>query len=118
MTTLPSLPILEALPELGTALAHGRRVVLEAPPGAGKSTVVPITLLDAGWRGDGRIVMLEPRRIAARAVAERMAALLGERTGARVGYRTRLETRVGPATRLEVVTEGILTRMLQRDPAL
>jgi ATP-dependent helicase HrpB len=118
MTTLPSLPILEALPELGTALAHGRRVVLEAPPGAGKSTVVPITLLDADWRGDGRIVMLEPRRIAARAVAERMAALLGERTGARVGYRTRLETRVGPATRLEVVTEGILTRMLQRDPAL
>ena len=118
MTTLPSLPIVEALPELGTALEHGRRVVLEAPPGAGKSTVVPLTLLEAGWRGDGRVVMLEPRRIAARAVAERMAALIGERTGARVGYRTRLETRVGPATRLEVVTEGILTRMLQRDPAL
>ena len=118
MATLPALPIVEALPQLAAALAQGRQVVLEAPPGAGKSTVVPLTLLDAAWRGDGRIVMLEPRRLAARAVAERMAALLGEPTGGRVGYRTRLETRVGPATRLEVVTEGILTRMLQRDPAL
>ena len=118
MTTLPSLPIVEALPELATVLAHGRQVVLEAPPGAGKSTVVPLALLDADWRGDGRILMLEPRRLAARAVAERMAASLGEATGARVGFRTRLETRVGPGTRIEVVTEGILTRMLQRDPAL
>jgi ATP-dependent helicase HrpB len=118
MTTLPSLPIVAALPELGQALAHGRQAVLEAPPGAGKSTVVPLALLDAPWRGDGRVLMLEPRRIAARAVAERMASLLGEPCGARVGYRTRLETRAGPATRIEVVTEGILTRMLQRDPAL
>jgi ATP-dependent helicase HrpB len=118
MITLPPLPIVTALPELGDALAHGRRVVLEAPPGAGKSTLVPLALLDAGWRGDGRVLMLEPRRIAARAVAERMASLLGESAGARVGYRTRLETRVGPQTRIEVVTEGILTRMLQRDPAL
>ena len=118
MIELPSLPILEALPELGSALAAGRGVVLEAPPGAGKSTVVPLALLDAAWRGNGRIVMLEPRRIAARAVAERMASSLGEPTGGRVGFRTRLETRVGPATRLEVVTEGILTRMLQHDPAL
>jgi len=118
MPTLPSLPITAALPELALALAHGRRVVLEAPPGAGKSTVVPLALLDARWRGDGRIVMLEPRRLAARAVAERMAATLGETAGGRVGFRTRLETRVGPATRIEVVTEGVLTRMLQRDPAL
>ncbi len=117
-TPLPPLPIVEVLPELADALAHGRRVVLEAPPGAGKSTLVPLTLLDAAWRNDGRILMLEPRRIAARAVATRMAALLGETPGARVGYRTRLETRVGPATRLEVVTEGILTRMLQHDAAL
>ena len=118
MTTLPPLPITEALPELALALAHGRQVVLEAPPGAGKSTIVPLALLDAPWRGDGRILMLEPRRIAARAVAVRMAATLGEQAGGRVGFRTRLESRTGPATRVEVVTEGILTRMLQRDPAL
>jgi ATP-dependent helicase HrpB len=118
MTTLPQLPIVPALPELAAALAAGRPVVLEAPPGAGKSTVVPLALLEAPWRGDGRIVMLEPRRLAARAVAERMATLLGEQAGGQVGYRTRLETRVGPETRLEVVTEGILTRMLQRDAAL
>jgi ATP-dependent helicase HrpB len=118
MIVLPTLPITDALPELLGALAHGRQVVLEAPPGAGKSTVVPLALLDAGWRAGGRIVMLEPRRLATRAVAERMATLLGERAGERVGYRTRLETRVGSTTQLEVVTEGILTRMLQHDPAL
>lgn len=118
MVSLPSLPIVEALPELQRAFESRRNVVLEAPPGAGKSTIVPLALLDAGWRGDDRILMLEPRRIAARAVATRMAALLGEETGGTVGFRTRLETRVGPNTRIEVVTEGILTRMLQRDPAL
>ncbi len=118
MMDLPQLPIVGALPELGAALASGRQAVLEAPPGAGKSTLVPLVLLDAPWRQDGRIVMLEPRRIAARAVARRMAGLLGETDGERVGYRTRLETCVGPRTRIEVVTEGILTRMLQHDPAL
>jgi len=118
MVTLPSLPIRETLPELLAALAQGRQVVLEAPPGAGKSTVVPLALLDADWRGGGRILMLEPRRLAARAVATRRATLLGEAPGERIGYRTRLEGRAGPATRVEVVTEGILTRMLQRDPAL
>jgi ATP-dependent helicase HrpB len=118
MRTLPPLPIVAALPDLATALAQGRQVVLEAPPGAGKSTVVPLALLDADWRGDSRILMLEPRRLAARAVAQRMAAWLGESAGERVGFRTRLESRAGPATRIEVVTEGILTRMLQRDPAL
>jgi ATP-dependent helicase HrpB len=118
MIRFPSLPILEALPQLQAGLAVHRNVVLEAPPGAGKSTVVPLALLEAPWRRDGRVIVLEPRRIAARAVAERMAATLGEATGDTVGYRTRLETRVGPRTRIEVVTEGILTRMLQHDPAL
>jgi ATP-dependent helicase HrpB len=93
-------------------------VLLAAPPGAGKSTVVPIALLQASWLKGQKILMLEPRRIAARAVAMRMAALLGEPIGRTVGFRTRLETRVGRETRIEVVTEGILTRMLQEDSAL
>ena len=118
MLQLPSLPILEALPALREALATHRNVLLEAPPGAGKSTVVPLALLEAGWRNDDRMLMLEPRRIAARAVAQRMASTLGEQPGETIGFRTRLETRVGPRTRIEVVTEGILTRMLQHDPAL
>jgi ATP-dependent helicase HrpB len=115
---LPSLPIIEALPGLTRALESHHAAVLEAPPGAGKSTVVPLALLDAGWRGDQRILMLQPRRIAARAVARRMAELAGGEPGGLVGYRTRMDTRVGPATRIEVVTEGILTRMLQHDAAL
>jgi ATP-dependent helicase HrpB len=118
MIELPPLPVTEAVPALLEALQSGRRAVLEAPPGAGKSTLVPLVLLEAPWRGDGRILMLEPRRIAARAVAERMASLLGETAGERIGYRTRLESRVGPRTRVEVVTEGILTRRLQDDAAL
>ena len=116
--TLPELPITAVLPQLAGALAHRRNVLLQAPPGAGKSTLVPLYLLDAAWLGNGRILMLEPRRLAARAVAERMAQLLGEPVGRRVGFRTRLETRVSAATRIEVVTEGILTRMLQSDAAL
>ncbi len=92
--------------------------MLEAPPGAGKSTIVPLFLLDSAWLDEQKILMLEPRRIAARAVANRMAALLGEPVGKRVGFRTRLETRVSPSTRIEVVTEGILTRMLQEDSGL
>lgn len=114
----PVLPIEEALPELRQALAQHRNVVLQAPPGAGKSTGVPLALLPEPWRGDSRIVMLEPRRLAARAVATRMAQTLGEPVGRTVGYRTRLETKVGKDTRIEVVTEGILTRWLQRDPTL
>jgi ATP-dependent helicase HrpB len=95
-----------------------RGVLLEAPPGAGKSTIVPIALLQSPWLEGQKILMLEPRRIAARAVANRMSALLGESIGRSVGFRTRLETKVSRDTRIEVVTEGILTRMLQEDSAL
>jgi ATP-dependent helicase HrpB len=115
---LPDLPINEALPALHQALLERRSVLVEAPPGAGKSTIVPIALLQSPWLKGQKILMLEPRRIAARAVAMRMSALLGEPVGRRVGFRTRLETRVGGETRIEVVTEGILTRMLQEDSAL
>ena len=115
---LPDLPIKEALPALLDALIARPAVLLEAPPGAGKSTVAPLALLAAPWLKGQMILMLEPRRIAARAVAMRMAALLGEPIGRTVGFRTRLETRVGRETRIEVVTEGILTRMLQEDSAL
>jgi ATP-dependent helicase HrpB len=112
------LPIDEALGPLRTALRAGRAAVLQAPPGAGKSTVVPLALLEEDWVAGRRVVMLEPRRLAARAVARRMAATLGEVVGRTVGYRMRLDTRVSRDTRIEVITEGILTRMLQSDPAL
>src|SRR5262245_5471460 len=112
------LPIDEALEPLRAALAAQRNAVLVAPPGAGKSTVVPLALFEEPWVRGERIVMLEPRRLAARAVAERMAATLGEGVGDTVGYRMRLETRVSKRTRIEVVTEGVFTRMLQSDPAL
>jgi ATP-dependent helicase HrpB len=112
------LPIDEALAPLSAALREGVNAVVVAPPGAGKSTVVPLALLEEPWARNKKIVMLEPRRLATRAVAERMAATLGERAGDTVGYRMRLETRVGKHTRIEVVTEGVFTRMLQSDPAL
>ena len=112
------LPIEAALPALREALAARGAAVLEAPPGAGKSTVAPLALLDAPWARGKRLVMLEPRRLAARAIARRLAQSLGEAVGQTVGYRMRLDTRVSRATRLEVVTEGVLTRMLQEDPAL
>jgi ATP-dependent helicase HrpB len=112
------LPIDAALPALRAALSEERAAVLEAPPGAGKSTVVPLALLEEAWAAPGRLVMLEPRRLAARAVAARMAHTLGEAVGATVGYRMRLDTKVSGATRIEVVTEGVLTRMLQEDAAL
>jgi ATP-dependent helicase HrpB len=113
-----SLPVTEVIPELERALRSERQAVLQAPPGAGKTTVVPLALLEAGLVGQDRIVMLEPRRVAARAAAHRMAAMLGEPVGATVGFRTRTETRVSERTRIEVVTEGILTRRIQRDPTL
>ncbi len=115
---LPDLPILEVLDPLRDALAARSAAVLVAPPGAGKTTVVPLALLAAEWLGDRKIVVLEPRRLATRAAARRMASLCGEEVGDTVGYRIRRETRVGPKTRIEVVTEGVLTRMLQSDPAL
>ena len=113
-----SLPIDEVLPALREALATRHEAVLEAPPGAGKTTRVPLALLNEPWLAGQTILMLEPRRLAARAAAERLASELGEKVGETVGYRIRLDSKVGPTTRIEVVTEGILTRRLQEDPAL
>jgi ATP-dependent helicase HrpB len=113
-----SLPIDELLPQLVTTLAQHANVVVQAPPGAGKTTRVPLALLEATWLSNKKIIMLEPRRIAARAAARYMAKSLGERVGDTVGYRVRLDNKIGPQTRIEVVTEGILTRLLQDDPAL
>jgi len=112
------LPIHRVLPELRRSLREHTRCLLQADPGAGKSTVVPLELLEEPWLEGRKILLLEPRRLAARMVAERMAATLGERIGEQVGYRMRGESRCGPRTRLEVITEGILTRMLRADPAL
>ncbi|WP_032972747.1 DEAD/DEAH box helicase, partial [Cronobacter malonaticus] len=114
---MSSLPVAAVLPDLLTALQHAPQVLLCAPTGAGKSTWLPLEILKSGVL-DGKIIMLEPRRLAARNVAQRMADLLGEPCGETVGYRMRAESCTGPATRLEVVTEGILTRLLQRDPEL
>ncbi|RDD64542.1 ATP-dependent helicase HrpB, partial [Thalassococcus profundi] len=111
------LPIDDALPDLLDALRGAGRAVLQAPPGAGKTTRVPLAMLDAQLC-DGTILMLEPRRLAARAAAERMAQTLGEEVGQTVGYRIRGEAKLGKTTRIEVVTEGILTRRLQSDPEL
>ena len=116
---LPDLPVVAALPELLAALETHPRAVLEAPPGAGKTTVVPLALLAAAWRPENqKILVLEPRQLAARAAATRLAQLLGEPVGRTVGYRVRLDSKTSAATRIEVITEGILTRMLQDDPAL
>ena len=114
---MADLPIHTALPELLDALHDTNAAVLQAPPGAGKTTVVPLAILEAGLC-DGKILMLEPRRLAARAAAERMAQSLGEKLGQTVGYRVRGDSRISAATRIEVVTEGILTRMIQSDPEL
>jgi ATP-dependent helicase HrpB len=115
---MPPLPIDAVLPALKAALERGSSAVLVAAPGAGKTTRVPLALLEAGWRNDNRIIMLEPRRLAARAAARFMAASLGGQAGETVGYRVRLESRVGPNTRIEVVTEGVFTRMILDDPEL
>lgn len=113
-----SLPIDVVLADLLAALGRATAVVLQAPPGAGKTTRVPLALLDQSWLAGQKVLMLEPRRIAARSAALFMARQMGEEAGQTVGYRTRLDTRVSAATRIEVVTEGILTRMIQQDPLL
>ncbi len=117
--TIPqtSLPVEAVLPDLVQALRQSNTAILQAPPGAGKTTTVPLWFLPELKEGQ-KIIMLEPRRLAARAAARRMADLLGEKVGETVGYRIRLDTKVGPKTRIEVVTEGILTRKLQEDPEL
>jgi ATP-dependent helicase HrpB len=115
---LSTLPVEATIEELRSALRQTSSAVLQAPPGAGKTTIVPLRLLNEPWLDGRRIVMLEPRRLATRAAARRMADLLGEEVGRTVGYRTRDERHVGRDTRIEVVTEGILTRSLQRDPSL
>ena len=115
---MQALPVTEILDTLKSRLANCPGAVLQAPPGAGKTTLVPPALLDEPWLAHKRILLLEPRRLAARAAARRMADLRGEPVGATVGYRMRMERRIGPSTRIEVVTEGVLTRMLQSDPGL
>lgn len=112
------LPIHSVLETLKAALAASNVAVLAAPPGAGKTTVVPLALLDQPWLGEERVLVLEPRRLAARAAAERMAASLNEAPGETVGYRTRLQSRIGPKTRIEVITEGVFTRIILDDPGL
>lgn len=115
---MKALPIDEVLPELLAALDKGGNAVLVAEPGAGKTTRVPLALMEQKWLAGGKIIMLEPRRLAARSAAAYMAETLGEKAGERIGYRVRMDAKVGPRTVVEVVTEGVLTRMLQADPAL
>ena len=112
------LPIDEVLPALKAALSAHTRAVLVAPPGAGKTTRVPLALLDEAWAKGGRLIVLEPRRLAARAAAARMAATLGEKVGETVGLRVRLQSLVSSRTRIEVVTEGVFARQILDDPAL
>ncbi len=118
MDSTPDLPVLNVLPQLIAALDVGPNAVLVAPPGAGKTTAVAPALLDRPWAAGKRILLLSPRRLAARAAAERMAGLAGEAVGRTIGYRTRMDSRVSAATRIEVITEGIFTRLIQDDPEL
>jgi ATP-dependent helicase HrpB len=114
----PGLPIYEVIPAIKDALRVNNTLILQAPPGAGKSTIIPIELINEDWLKGQKILMLEPRRLAARSVAARMASLLNEETGDSVGYRVRFDNKISAKTNIEVLTEGILTRMLQQDNAL
>lgn len=118
LPNLPELPVTKVLPQIDEALAVSMSAVLVAPPGAGKTTLVPLHLLHADWRKDAMIVLLEPRRLAARAAARRMAELLGEEVGETIGYRMRLENKVSAKTKILVVTEGVFARMILDDPSL
>lgn len=118
MLELPDLPVCDVLPELHETLRSGNRSVLAAPPGAGKTTIVPLSLLKEKWAQAGRIILIEPRRVATRAAARRMASLLNETVGATVGYAMRMDNRFSPDTRILVVTEGVFTRMALDDPEL
>ncbi|MEY4162835.1 MAG: hypothetical protein RI939_1564, partial [Actinomycetota bacterium] len=115
---LTDLPVEDVIDDLRRALSARSGAVLIAPPGAGKTTLVPLRLVDEPWVAGRRIVMLEPRRLAARAAARRMSSMIGDEPGGLVGYQTRDERRIGAGTRIEVVTEGVLTRRLQNDPSL
>ncbi|MBX3329652.1 MAG: ATP-dependent helicase HrpB [Nitrospira sp.] len=115
---MSTLPIEDVLPSVCRALEAGPNALLTAPPGAGKTTRVPLALLNEPWLASKKLLLLEPRRLAARAAAHRMAEELHEQVGKTVGYRMRLETKIGPTTKIEVVTEGVLTRLLQQDPSL
>jgi ATP-dependent helicase HrpB len=115
---MDSLPIHDVIDDIRSILSNSNRLILQAPPGAGKTTAVPLSLIDEPWIKEKQIIMLEPRRIAARSAATRMAQLLGEKVGERVGYQIRAEKKISKQTKILVVTEGILTRMLQRDPSL
>ena len=112
------LPVFEALPALCEALIKNGSAVLVAPPGAGKTTAVPLALLDQPWLGDKKIILLQPRRLAARTAARRMASTLGDKVGGRVGYRMRFDTKISAATKIEIVTEGVFQRMISDDPSL
>ena len=113
-----NLPVAEVVPEVRKHLEQESTIILKAPPGAGKSTLVPLTLLDEEWLEGRKIFLLEPRRLAAKSIAQRMADMLGEKVGETVGYRVRFDVKVSDRTRIEILTEGILTRMLQDDNAL
>ena len=115
---IETYPIVDVIPDLKQKFLNERVLILQAPPGAGKSTILPLQLIDEPWLVGKKILMLEPRRLAARAVAIRMANLQREDVGASVGYRVRFESVVSERTRIEVVTEGILTRMIQTDNTL
>lgn len=109
------LPIIDVLDEVNDQLNDQSTLIVHAPPGAGKSTVIPLAVMDAHWLDGKKIIMLEPRRLAAKTIATRLAELIGEKVGETVGYRIRFETKISENTRIEVVTEGILTRMLHSD---